>query len=288
MHSSILPEWNHHYPDPEMLRDEINHMADSFVEVLLDDIPSQEIRGIYLKGSAQKEWDTPVDYVPELSDVGIHIKFYSDALWPQYVGTVPQAMAIQRKVESLYLSKVAHPVHTPRPQLLVVNKIVDEIEFVESPRCTVRVLYGEGYPTADYSNPNHIRRGDCNRLTNDAAYLADFPLEIIDKPGKWLWVALRSLVFRISPAAPRVLHISGVDTETAWSVNRTRAVSMLRELGQPELAGHYSEFYLSGWEYFLSRYESTDAGRSAIGAGVEFLTKAGEIANNWLADHPAS
>ena len=72
MQSSILPEWNHHYPDPGKLRHEINHMADSFVEVLLDDIPSQEIRGIYLKGSAQKEWDSPVDYVPEISDVDIH------------------------------------------------------------------------------------------------------------------------------------------------------------------------------------------------------------------------
>ena len=170
MHSSIFPEWNHHYPDPVMLRHEINRMADSFVEVLLDDIPSQEIRGIYLKGSAQKDWDTPVDYVPEISDVDIHIKFSSDAHWRQFVGTVPQGMAIQRKVESLYLSKVAQPVHTPRPQLVIFNKMVHEIEYVESPRWTVKVLYGEEYPIADYSYPIHIRRGDCDRLTKDAAY----------------------------------------------------------------------------------------------------------------------
>ena len=288
MYGSILPGWNAHYPDPQRLRHEINSIAESFVEVLLDEIPPREIRGVYLKGSGHKEWDSPIDYVPEISDVDIHIQFHDGAVWRQYMGTVPQAMGIQRKVESLYLSKLSEPLHMPRPQLMIVNKLMHELEFVHSRRRTVRVLYGEEYPIADYSDSDHIRRGDCDRLINDAAYLTDFPLHIIDRPGKYVSESLRPLVWRVSPAGPRVLHISGVDTELAWSVNRTRVVSMLQELGQAELARHYSQFYLSGWECFLSRYESADAGRSAIGAGVEVLTKAAEIASNWLASNPAS
>ena len=60
-------------------------MAESIVEALLDEIPPEEIRGIYLMGSGQKEWDSPIDYVPEISDVDIHIQFYSDTVWRQYI-----------------------------------------------------------------------------------------------------------------------------------------------------------------------------------------------------------
>ena len=260
-------------------------MAESIVEALLDEIPPEEIRGIYLMGSGQKEWDSPIDYVPEISDVDIHIQFYSNTVWRQYIGTVPLAIEIQHKVEMLFLSKISKPLHTPRPQLLVINKMMHEFGFVYSPRHAVRVLYGEEYPIADYSDPNYSRPGDCDKLMNDEAYLTDFSLHLIDRPGKYVWESLRPLVWRVAPVGPRVLHISGADTEIAWSVNRTHIVSMLQELGQPELARHYLEFYLAGWEYFLSRYESSDAGRSVISAGVEVLTRAAKIARNWLASH---
>ncbi len=101
-----------------------------------------EIQGIYLKGSGQKEWDSPVDYVPEISDVDIHIQFYSDESWPRRIGTFAQAVSIQRAVETSYLSKIREPLHLPRPQLMVVNKLMNDIEFirpgVRSGRSTAR------------------------------------------------------------------------------------------------------------------------------------------------------
>ena len=57
------------------------------------------------------------------------------------------------------------------------------------------------------------------------------PLHLVDKPGRYLREALRQLVWRVSPAGPRVLHVSGVDTERAWSMNRTRVIHALREAG---------------------------------------------------------
>ena len=288
MHGLVLPKWDARYPDPERRRHEINAVADAFAEVLLDKIPRCEIRGIYLKGSGQKEWSSPIDYVPEISDVDIHIEFYDDTDWQQYMGTVSQAMGIQHKVELRYLSKVNQPVHAPRPQLVIVNKLMKDLEFVHSPRSTVKVLFGTEYPLADYSNPDRIRRGDCNRLLEAVAYLTGFPLNVIDRPGKYVLESLRPLVWLVSPAGPRVLDLSGIDTETAWSLNRTDVVSMLEKLDQPDLARHYSEFYLSGWEYFLSRFENADAGRSAVSAGVEVLTRSAEIASNWLASHPVN
>ena len=120
-------------------------------------------------------------------------------------------------------------------------------------------------------------------LLADGAYMDGLPLHVIDRPGRYIRETLRNLVWRVSPSGPRALHLLGTDTELAWSVNRTRVVSMLTELGQLDLAASYLEFYSSGWEYFLSNYEDSDAGRSTVSAAVETLTIAREIAERWLA-----
>ncbi len=76
------PSWPDDYPDKTALKREARAMAEAFAEALLAHVPSEHVAGIYWKGSAQKEWTTPIDYVPELSDVDIHVleetpsKFY--------------------------------------------------------------------------------------------------------------------------------------------------------------------------------------------------------------------
>jgi len=71
--------WSSHYPDPRVLKTEAFFMAEAFTEVLLEEIPDPDIVGIYCKGSVLKDWDSPLDYVPELSDVDIHILFHDDS-----------------------------------------------------------------------------------------------------------------------------------------------------------------------------------------------------------------
>ena len=282
------PTWDKRYPDPDRLRDEVERLAESFVEALLDSIPRSEVRGIYLKGSAKKRWDSPLDYVPEISDVDMHIWFHGDNTWRRHLGTLSQAMEVQRKVELRYRSKISQPLHEPRPQLIVMNKMMAKFDdFVFSPRSTVRVLFGEVYPLGDYSDKDRIRRGDCRRLIENAEYLGVLPLQVVDRPGRYLWDSLRALVWRVSPSGPRVLHLAGVETEEAWSLNRTGVVSSLRRLGQNSMADHYSGFYLSAWEYFLSGFKNTDAGRAAIGSGARVLSEASGVARTWLAEHQA-
>ena len=285
-YSPALPEWDSSYPDPARLRLEVEAMVESFVETLLDEIPNEDIRGMYLKGSGQKAWDSPIDYVPEISDVDIHVQFHDDDAWRGHIGTFAQAMKIHRRVERAYLSRIREPLHTPRPQLIVVNRMVQQIEYVPSPRATVRTLYGEEYPLADYSDPDAIRRVERDRLLADAGYLADYPLHVIDRFGKYVVEGMRALAWRVSPAGPRALHVLGVDTALAWSLNRTGIVAMLAELGQTELAARYLEFYAQGWRYFLSKYEDYDAGRAAISAGVDAVSRAAEIASRWLEGAP--
>ena len=279
--------WDAHYPDPERLRHEVERVAELYVEALLEGIPKVAVRGIYLTGSANKQWDSPLDYVPQVSDVDLHVWFHDEHAWSRYLGSVSVAMEVQRQVELRYRADVNDPLHEPRPQLVVMNKMMAELsDLVFSPRSTVRVLYGEEYPESDYSDPDRIRRVDCGRLIEDETYVDALPLHVVDTPGRYIWEAMRPLVWRVSPTGPRVLHVSGVDTETAWSKNRTRVISMLREVGRCSLADSYEGYYLSAWDYFLSSYHDTDAARSAIEHAVQVLTEGADVARAWLAGNP--
>ena len=262
-------------------------LAECFRDQLLALIPAGEIRAIYLKGSVVKPWDSPLDYVPEVSDVDMHLWFHDDAAWPRYLGTVPQALAVQEGVEARFSARFPQPLHEPRPQLIVMNKMMAEHEgFLHSPRSTVSVLYGEDYPEADYSDTAGITRHDATQLVGEAEWVDRMPLHLVDKPGRYLREALRQLVFRVSPAGPRVLHVSGLHTERAWSMNRTRVTLALRDVGVTGLADAYTAFYLSSWDYFLSGFTDSDAGRSAMQAAAQVLTDSAEIGRQWLAANP--
>jgi len=281
----MIPSWNDYYLDRNVLKNEANCMVEAFVEILLEEIPQSDIEGIYFKGSAQKDWESPLDYVPELSDVDIHLLFSDDSLIEKNLGSTVKAMEIQSKVEARYFSKVPKPLHVPRPQLVILNQLLRDENYIPSPQNIVSVLYGKEYEKPDYSNPEKIRLIDCNRLISEEEYLARFPRHVIDKPSRYLWDSLKGLVWRVSPIGPRVLHISGIPTEKAWGINRTKMVPILKEIGEYQLAQCYSEFYLFAWKYFLSKYSDSDAGRAALMAGINVMSRGMEIGTSWLSKH---
>ena len=283
----MTPEWTSRYPDPDRLRAEADCLADCFLEQLLESIPEGEIRGFYYKGSSNKTWESPLDYVPEVSDVDMHLWFHDDDAWHKYVETVPQAMAILEGVEARFRARLPEPLHQPRPQLIVWNKLKAERDgIVHSPRSTVTTLYGEEYPKADYSQADAIRRYDAGSLVHDSEWAMISGLNVIDKPGRYLWQALRPVMFRVSPTGPRVLHLLGLDTEEAWSMNRTRTTAVMRDRDLDSLADDYVDYYMSSWDYFLSGLKDTDAGRAAVAAAVRVLDRGGAIGREWLAANP--
>jgi len=278
--------WSSHYADPRVLKTEAFSMVEAFAEVLLEEIPESEIEGIYCKGSVLKDWDSPLDYVPELSDVDIHLLFRDDGAEDRYLGSVEQAVNVQARVEERYFARVSKPLHVPRPQLLVLNRLILSEDYVPSPRPTVSVLYGKDAPDPDYSDPDRIRHTDCKRLLAEAEYLKHLPHQAVDRLAGYIRESLRQMSWRVSPAGPRVLHVLGLSTEKAWSVNRTEAVSLLKEMGQEQLARDYADYYLSAWEYYLSGYADGSAGRLSLLAGARVLGRGGEIAEAWLGRHP--
>jgi hypothetical protein len=273
--------WDERYPDPTALRREVEAMVAAYVDALRGSVPDAEIAGIYFKGSAQKEWNSPLDYVPELSDVDVHVLLADDEAAEEYLGTPEQALELQAAAEAAYFAKVPEPTHVPRPQLIVLNSVIEEPDFVPTPAEAITVLHGGDYPAGAPLSHEKLKDIDARRLAGEAAYLARFPMHAVDKPALYLREALRGMVWRVSPAAPRVLYLLGVPFAEAWTANRTRLVALLEEAGERGLAARYSQFYLSGWDYFLSAYGDHGAGRRALLAGIDVLRRGVEIGDAW-------
>ncbi len=273
----MTPEWTDKYPSAEALRREVSAMVDTWVEVLLDRIPRSEIAGIYLKGSAQKDWDSPVDYVPELSDVDIHLLFRDSSCVGKWL-TVENALEIQALVEDAYRKKISSPLHVPRPQLTLLNHLKEDPEYRPSPIQAVTTLYGDRYPEYEDEDEQRLKEIARARLASYTDVLATLPGTLIDKPGVYILSALRGLNWRVSPLGPTVLLLGGMPWSQVWLLNRTQIIGLFREQGETELAGDYSAYYLSGWDYFLSGYADSAAARRSVAAAVRVLKRSREIA----------
>lgn len=272
--------WTDDYPDQERLRSEVRAMGDACAGALLACIPEGDIVSIFLKGSGCKRWDSPIDYVPELSDVDVHVRLQSDEAMAHHLGTVDAALTVCAETEQRFATMIPDPLHFPRPQLIVVNELVAMLDYVPSPRCTVTVLYGpdDAYPMGDYSDAEHLRGLDRANLLVNEPELARLPLRAIDKPGRYMTSLMRQLAWRVGPIGPRVLSLLGMDYAQAWSLNRTGLAAELEACGEDELARHYREFYLGGWRFFLSGYEDSAAARASVSAGVRVLERGVAIA----------
>lgn len=269
--------WPDDYPDTASLRVEIDAMVASVVDAVLRQVPATELAGIYLKGSAHKRWDSPVDYVPEISDVDVHVLFRNGDSVDRRLGTAEAAMAVQKRIEEGYAARIKRPIHTPRPQLVVLNLLLQDPDYSPSPPGMVETLWGEPYPSATYDEQKE-RAVARKRLLADAAALDTLPLRVIDKPGRYLWAVIRDLTWRTGPSGPRMLLLFGMPAAQVWSLNRTGVIQALENLGAHDFARAYRDYYLSAWIYFLSGYADSEAARSAVGAGVNALRMAAAAA----------
>ncbi|MCY0990235.1 hypothetical protein OV203_24050 [Nannocystis sp. ILAH1] len=269
--------WAAPHPDPLRLRAEVDGMTSAYASALLEHVPREDIVGLYAKGSAVKPWDAPLDYVPELSDVDLHILVRDPARLDAHIGGLRGALDLQARAEVLYFERVRDPLHVPRPQLVALNALKDQPLYVPSVASTVRVLLGAPYPTATALDAAAIRRVDAASLLQHEDYVARLPWQVVDTPAKFLWGRLRDLAWRVSPTASRVLSALGLPYAEAWGVNRSTAVQRLEALGEPALAASYAAFYASAWDFFLSGYTAGDAARRAILAGAETLERGASI-----------
>jgi hypothetical protein len=261
--------------DPAMeaaLRVEIDAMAAAYAEALLELAPAQSITGIYAKGSAYKPWDSLIDYVPELSDVDIHVRFVDKTSAARTFGTVQGALNVAGRAMLRFNERCPEAVHRPRPQLVLLNDLESQPGYSPSPYRTVRTLYGQDYQRSTPEGREPMRAEDARRFLRDATFLeSEAPSKLVDRPGRLAWHVVSLLMWRIGPAGPRILTQLGVEPDMAWSMNRTSIVHELTARGDTNLAESHVRFYLAGWDGFRSAFVDGDAAARAIIAAETFF-----------------
>ena len=253
-----LPQWSGDYPPRERLRTEVEAMAEAYLEAVEAVLPGV-LEGAYLKGSTVKRWDTPLDYVPEVSDVDIHLLFHEDD--ESALDELDVALEVQAGADRRFAAAVPEPLHLPRPQLMNANRLHRERFYVAAPAAAVRVRFGPPYP-AFPDDPAPVVAFDRERLLEvEGLVVAE---NAVDKPGPYLISAIRNVNWRVSPVAARVASVLSNDPERAWSLNRSGLVRWLADLGEPQLAADLVRYYLACWRHFRSDGRDGDSGREAL------------------------
>ena len=122
-------------------RDDVKACLQVWKEIL-----SEESRGVeyaYAKGSATKNWDSPIDYVPEISDVDIHI-FTTK---PEGLFTPPynfdDAIHLSEHYETRFREIKQDALHMPRSQIMHIKRMKEFMEKYCPPRISdVHILFG--------------------------------------------------------------------------------------------------------------------------------------------------
>jgi hypothetical protein len=265
------PAWDSRYPAREDLRRDVEGMIAAFIGAILLAYPPGAIAGITWKGSSLKPWGSPLDYVPELSDVDLHVLFEDDL--PEradYFKDLDSALDMQGRLEEGFRRRVPNPTHIPRIQMIVANVLHRMPAFVPSPAHTERTVYGRAEPLREVDR-SHSRATASALMLEHEPFLRGLPEDVSDKVAQHLWSVIRGMTWRVAPTAPRVLEALGMPYEEAWGMNRTGLHRALRAAGEETLAEAYAQFYLQGWRYFLSAYSEGEAARAAIGAGARVL-----------------
>ena len=246
------------------LRDEAHGMARAYVNALLAELHRDSISGVYAKGSAYRPWDSVVDYVPEVSDVDIHVRLAPGS--EHALDRLDHALAIGARALATFTALHPAAAHTPRPQLMRLTEIEAFDGYRPSPGESVHTLHGEPYDGAEPGDyDGQVAIDDARRFRADADFVTgELASKVVDRPGAATWSVVARVAFRVAPAGPRLLTALGVDAYEAWSMNRTAVVGRLSELGHDDLAEAYADFYLAGWEGFRSRFASHDAARRAL------------------------
>ena len=274
--------WQDDWPTMTDVHDEVEAFVDGAYAVLMDIVPAKAWRGLYYKGSALKSWESALDYVPEISDVDLHIWLQTDEDAEALFGSMEVALEVQAGLEREYKARVVDPIHFPRPQLMRMNRLVKGPNYVSPGPNVIRHLHGEPCPFKPYETDKMLR-GDCEMALENAGFGDRLAGSAIDKPDRFLWKILRDLVFRVSPSGPRAVHLLGASTVFAWESNRTHIHQELIDRDHSDLAEAYAQYYLAGWRYFLSKWTDTDAGREAVREGIRVLEMTAGIARDWQA-----
>lgn len=249
----------------ENLRREARGLAEVLRDVVLEEAPADSVKGVYLKGSSVRPWASRIDYVPEVSDVDVHVRVHAEAR--DATRSLAFALRVADRTRVLFNQRFPRAMHSPRPQLFFLGDIEQMSGYLPSTPGSFVVLHGGEYRAGTEAEYAACVADDQTRFIADADFVRDnIAGKIIDRPGKLAWEAVASLTWRVAPAGPRLLTQLGERPYDVWSMNRTTVTRTLQSLGHGELAAAYADFYLAGWAGYLTDFEDARPALRAVEA----------------------
>ena len=245
--------------------------VDAAIEVwrqLIQERLSDRIEYAILKGSGIKTWESPVDYVPMISDIDIHMGTKDRVpLFPETRGGFLYSLETNRLYEMKFKETRPDHLHLPRPQVVVMNESRGDW-LPERPE-EVKLLFGE-VPLKPEESVEHLRARDLNELAGLGPLLAQLPVQVIDRIDLEYYRVLRMLCYVVSPTPIRVLS-QFADPKHMWTLNRTNVLRLLERSGFQGIAEPYREYYLTGWKAFTEGFRDNETMRQLITHAYDVL-----------------
>ncbi|MDQ1280488.1 MAG: hypothetical protein QG670_1751 [Thermoproteota archaeon] len=238
---------------------------------ILEEILGNKIAYVYAKGSAIKQWHSPVDYVPGLSDIDIHVMLKEGTnMFSQGNTAFSEAMQTSRRFEELFIRSTGKYIHIPRTQLTLLNDLAKDPLYVPPRSRDVLAMIGY-FPEFNEPSPEAIRNIDYNKILELESFLESLPMSIIDRMGFDLWVVIRRMCWRVSPTPTRLLTQIIDDPQEVWSWNRTKIRKELESQGFSQISKYYEAYYMAGWRLFLSEFRNSDVFRDIVVYGYQIM-----------------
>ncbi len=244
-------------------------MVDSLLEALDRWVPAEAVRGLDFKGSASMPWHAPpCDYVPEPSDLDLHLWLHEDASaeFEERFQDTRFALMLAADVEATFRRRVPQPLHQPRSQVLILNEA--QRRSPSWSRSHAEILRGAPYPGTD---PTALE--DRETLLAGSAGAAALGLSFMDKLGPEVKAALRAVGWRVSSLAARLLGALGAGSGV-WAQPRSLLFPDLRECGCGDVADALDAYFGHAWAAFSSGWQDAVPMREAVLAGLDALALA--------------
>lgn len=215
----------------------------------------------YLKGSVLRKWESPIDYVPLISDLDLHLKTKADrSLFTPDPEGFMASLGLTRQYEERFKERNPWHLHVPRPQVITMEEL--DPHWVPHDLSTVKVLYGEVEP-GERRPCEETRADDLAQLLDLGQVLPGLPVRVVDRIGLEYYRIIRQLCWRVSPTPMRLLS-QVADPEYVWGLNRTRVADELEARGFDDISRHYRAYYLAGWASFETGFRDNEAMRRTI------------------------
>jgi hypothetical protein len=263
-----------------MAREDVKACFTAWKDILSEE--GREIEYAYAKGSAIKKWDSPIDYVPEISDVDIHVFTRNDEGFLNPPNDFADAMYISEQYETRFQEIKPDAFHMPRSQIMRIKRMQELMERYCPPRISdVQILFGNPQQE-EIPDTDTIRRQDLENLEELYNYVEPVPRQVFDRAGHDLWYIIRSMTWRVSPSPVRILSQTHDDPIDLWTWNRTKIEKELRNQDYETIADSYTGFYMSGWDLFLSDFKSGSAYRDVVTHGYNLLKQCVDEGKNLI------